>query len=158
MEEILKILEKDAKTTPTRIASMTGKTVSEVEEIIKRAEENKTIFKYKAIINWNKIKDEVLALVEVKLQPQRNVGFDAIAKRISRFPETYSVYVVSGAYDLAVLVKGKTLQEISAFITQKLAPLDSVQSTVTHFLLKRYKEDGEILECERETRRIPLTF
>ena len=97
-----------------------------------------------------------MALVEVRLLPQRDVGFDAIAERIYRFTEARSVYLMSGTYDLAVLVAGKTMQEVASFVTQKLAPLDGVQGTVTHFLLKRYKEDGEILEVEKRPKRVPI--
>ena len=159
MKEILELLEKDARLTAEQIATMIGKPVSEVKEAIKKAEGNRTILKYKAIINWEKIGEgQVMALIEVRVQPQRDVGFDAIAERIYRFPETRSVYLVSGTYDLAVLVTGKTMQEVASFVAQKLAPLESVQGTVTHFLLKRYKEDGEILEGEERARRLPLTL
>jgi DNA-binding Lrp family transcriptional regulator len=96
-------------------------------------------------------------MVEVKVVPQRNVGFDAIAERIYRFPQARSVYLVSGTYDLAVLVVGKTMQEIAAFVTEKLAPLETVQGTATYFLLKKYKEDGEILqEGEGGVKRLPI--
>ena len=159
MEEILKILEDDARIAPEQIATMTGKPVAEVTEAIAQAEGNRTIVKYKAMVNWEKTgREEVRALIEVKIQPQREVGFDAIAERIYRFPEARTVYLVSGAYDLAVLVIGKTMQEVAGFVSQKLATLDSVQGTVTHFLLKRYKEDGEILEGEEKPKRQPLTL
>ena len=157
MKEILKVLESDARTTPEQISTMTGKSVAQVKEAIRKAESDRTILKYKAIINWAKLGDEeVRALIEVKVQPQREVGFDAIAERIYRFPEVRSAYLVSGTYDLAVFVVGKTMQEVAAFVAQKLAPLDSVQSTVTHFLLKRYKDDGVILEGGEGLRRLPV--
>jgi DNA-binding Lrp family transcriptional regulator len=159
MKEILRILEKDARTTAEQIATMTGKPVPEVKQAIKEAEGNRTILKYKAIINWEKLGEEqVMALVEVRVQPQREVGFDAIAERIYRFPQARTVYLVSGTYDLAVLVTGRTMQEVASFVSQRLASLESVQGTVTHFLLKRYKEDGEILEGEAELHRLPLTL
>ena len=157
MNEIFKILEEDARKTPQQIATMTGIPVSKVKETIKQAERDRTILKYKAIVNWDRLGEEqVVALVEVRLVPQRDVGFDAIAERIYRFPEARSVYLMSGTYDLAVLVAGKTMQEVASFVTQKLAPLDGVQGTVTHFLLKRYKEDGEILEVEKRPKRVPI--
>lgn len=157
MNEILRILEEDARKTPQQIATMTGIPLSEVKETIKKAERDRTIIKYKAIVNWEKLGDEqVVSLVEVKLMPQRDVGFDAIAERIYRFPETRSVYLMSGTYDLAVLVAGKTMHEVAGFVSEKLAPLDGVQGTVTHFLLKRYKEDGEILEGEERPKRVPF--
>ena len=159
MKEILKILEQDARTTAEQIATMTGKSIAEVEEKIKQAEGERTIVKYKAIINWEKLGEEqVWALIEVRVQPQRDVGFDAIASRISRFPEARTVYLVSGTYDLLVLISGRTMQEIASFIARKLSSLESVQGTTTHFLLKRYKEDGEILEGEGELRRQPLVL
>jgi DNA-binding Lrp family transcriptional regulator len=159
MREVFEILEKEGRATPEQIATMTGKPLEEVREAIRKAEENRTIVKYKAVINWDKAGDEqVWALIEVSVAPQRGVGFDAIAERIYRFPEARTVYLVSGTYDLAVLVVGKTMQEVAAFVAEKLAPLESVRSTVTHFLLKRYKEDGEILEGEEGMRRLPITL
>ncbi|MBT4511289.1 MAG: Lrp/AsnC family transcriptional regulator [Chloroflexi bacterium] len=159
MEEILRILENDARTTPEQIAAMTGKTIDEVKEAIQQAETSQTIIKYKTVVNWEKMdREEVWALIEVKLQPQREVGFDSVAERIYRFPEVRSAYLVSGAYDLAVLVTGKTMQEVAGFVSRKLSTLDHVQGTVTHFLLKRYKEDGEIFEGEERPKRQPLTL
>ena len=159
-KEVLKALEKDARATPEQIATRTGLSVEEVEKTIAKAEKDHVIVKYKTIVNWERLGEEqVQALIEVKIQPQRNVGFDAIAERIYRFPEVRSVYLVSGTYDLAVLVVGKTMQEAAAFVWQKLAPLESVQGTVTHFLLKRYKEDGEVLDGGGEKgRRQQLTL
>ncbi len=159
MEEILKILEDDARTTPEQIATMTGKSVDEVKTAINEAEGNRVVVKYKTMINWEKMgRDEVWAFIEVRLQPQREVGFDAVAERIYRFPEVRSAYLVSGAYDLAVLVTGKTMQEVAGFVSRKLSTLEMVQGTVTHFLLKRYKEDGEILEGGDKPVRQPMTL
>jgi len=159
MKEIFEILEQNARATPTQIATMVNKSVSEVEKIVKQAEKDGTILKYKAIIDWSKLGNEdIQALIEVRVTPQRDVGFDAIAERIYQFPEVYSAYVVSGTYDLAIVVKGKNMQEISSFVTEKLAPLERVQSTVTHFLLKRYKENGETFRIPKDTnRRLPIT-
>jgi DNA-binding Lrp family transcriptional regulator len=157
MNEIFKILEEDARKTPQQIATMTGIPLSKVKGAIKQAERDRTILKYKAIVNWDRLGEgQVVALVEVRLVPQRDVGFDAIAERIYRFTEARSVYLMSGTYDLAVLVAGKTMQEVASFVTQKLAPLDGVKGTVTHFLLKRYKEDGEVLEIEKRPKRVPI--
>jgi DNA-binding Lrp family transcriptional regulator len=159
MKEIFEILEQNARATPEQIATMVDKPVSEVEKIIKQAEKDGSILKYKAIINWPKLgKEDIQALIEVRVTPQRDVGFDAIAEHIYQFPEVYSAYVVSGTYDLAILVRGKNMQEISSFVTEKLAPLEQVQSTVTHFLLKRYKENGETFHLPKEiNRRLPIT-
>ena len=157
LKKILKILEGDARVTPKQISTMTGAPQSEVDKLIKQAEKERTILKYKTIINWEKVGEEqVSALIEVKIAPQRDVGFDAVAERIYRFPQTRSVYLLSGTYDLLVLVTGKTMHEVADFVSQKLAPIEEVQGTVTHFLLKRYKEDGEILAGKEETKRQPL--
>ena len=159
VRQVLEILAKDARIPPEKIATMTGLPVSEVEAIIKKAESDRAIIRYKTIINWERAgEEEVEALIEVKVAPQRDVGFDSVAERIYRFPEARSVYLVSGTYDLAVIVTGKTMREVAAFVSEKLAPMESVQATVTHFLLKRYKEDGEIFEGHEEVkRRLPVT-
>ena len=159
MKEVLKILEKDARTTPEKIATMTGMSVEKVKKAIGQAEKKKAIVKYKTVINWERAGvEEVWALIEVRVAPQRDVGFDAVAERIYRFPEARSVYLTSGTYDLAVMVAGKSMHEVASFVAEKLAPLESVQGTVTHFLLKKYKEDGEILEGEEGVTRLPVTL
>jgi DNA-binding Lrp family transcriptional regulator len=157
IKEILKILENDARTTTKQISTMTSTPTAEVARLIKKAEEDRTILKYKTIINWEKLGEELVwALIEVKVTPQRDVGFDAVAERIYRFPQAHTVYLVSGTYDLLVIVVGKTMHEVANFVSQKLAPIEGVQGTVTHFMLKRYKEDGEILEGKEEVRRQPV--
>ena len=157
IQEILKILENDARATPEQISTMTGTPSEEVARIIKQAEKDQTILKYKTIINWDKVGEEqVGAFIEVRVTPQRDVGFDAIAERIYRFPQARSVYLLSGTYDLLVLVTGKTMHEVADFVSQKLAPIEGVQGTVTHFMLKRYKEDGEIMEGREGLRRQPV--
>lgn len=157
IKDILKILENDARLTAKQISAMTGTPSAEVDKLIKQAEENNTILKYKTVINWDKVENEqVWALIEVRVTPQRDVGFDSIAERIYRFPQARTVYLVSGTYDLLVLVMGKTMHEVADFVSQKLAPIEGVQGTVTHFLLKRYKEDGEILGGGEEAKRQPV--
>jgi DNA-binding Lrp family transcriptional regulator len=157
LKEILKILENDARITAKQISTMTGIPGDEVAKFIKQAEEDRTILKYKTIINWDKVENErVWALIEVKITPQRDVGFDSIAERIYRFAEARTVYLISGTYDLLVLVMGKTIHEIADFVSQKLAPIEGVQGTITHFMLKRYKEDGEIVEGGEEVKRQPV--
>ncbi len=157
LKEILKILENDARITAKQISTMTGTTADEVAKLIKQAEADRAILKYKTMINWDKVGNEqVWALIEVKVTPQREVGFDAIAERVSRFPEARTVYLLSGTYDLLVLVMGKTMHEVADFVSQKLAPIEGVQGTVTHFMLKRYKEDGEIVEGGEEAKRQPV--
>jgi DNA-binding Lrp family transcriptional regulator len=138
---------------------MTGLSLAQVRKTIEEAEKNRIIVKYKTVINWERLEEErSRALIEVKIQPQKDVGFDAIAERIYRFPEVNSVYLVSGAYDLAVFVVGKSEHEVAKFVSDKLAALESVQGTVTHFFLKPYKEDGVVLEGHEKVRREPLTL
>ena len=137
---------------------MTGHTVKEVESIIALAERDGTIIKYKTLINWDRLgEEEVLALVEVRVTPQRDVGFDGIAQRIARFSEVRSLQLVSGDYDLSVVLVGRSMQEVAGFVAMKLAALEEVRGTTTHFLLKRFKEDGVILDGEDEIKRLPLT-
>ncbi len=157
IKDILKILQSDARTTTKQISAMTGIPGTEVTRLIKQAEKDRTILKYKAIVNWDKVEDEqVWALIEVKLTPEKDVGFDSIAERIYRFPQTRTVYLISGTYDLFVLVVGKTSHEIADFVSQKLSHIEGVQETVTQFVLKRYKEDGEIIDGKEEVKRQPV--
>ena len=154
LSEILRILENDAKITTKQIAAMTGIPTAEVTRLIKQAQKDRIILKYKAVVNWDKVEDErVWALIDVKVTPQKDVGFDAIAERVYRFPQARSVYLASGEYDLSVLVAGKTEHEVADFVSQKLATIEGVQGTATHFILRRYKEDGEILEEVEEVKR-----
>jgi DNA-binding Lrp family transcriptional regulator len=157
LKEILQILEQDARTTTRQISSMTGEPEEEIARTIQKAEQDQVILKYKAIVNWDKLENEhVFALIEVKVAPQRDVGFDSIAERIYRFPQAHTVYLVSGTYDLMVIVTGRTIQEVANFVSQKLAPVEGVQGTITHFMLKKYKEDGEILGAREELKRQPF--
>jgi len=157
IKDILKILENDARTTTKQISTMTGASSAEVAKVIKQAEKDRIILKYKTVINWDKVADEqVWALIEVKITPQKDVGFDSVAEHIYRFIQVRSAYLASGTYDLLIVVVGKTEHEVADFVSQKLAPIEGVQGTVTHFMLKRYKEDGEILEGKEEVRREPV--
>ena len=157
LKEILKILQDNARTTTKQISAMTGTPCTEVTKLIKQAEKDRIILKYKAIINWDNVGNEqVWALIEVKVTPQKDVGFDSIAERIYRFPQTRTVYLISGTYDLFVLAVGKTSHEIADFVSQKLSHIEGVQGTVTQFVLKRYKEDGEIIEEKEEVKRQPV--
>ena len=159
IKEILKILENDARTTPEQISAMTGTPSAEAARIIEQAEKDRIILKYKTLINWDKVEDEqVWALIEVKATPQKDVGFNSIAEHICRFPQARSIYLASGDYDLAILVAGKTEHEVADFVSENLAPIEGVQGTVTHFVLKRYKEDGEILDGGEEVKRQPVVF
>ncbi len=157
IKEILKILENDARTTTKQISTMTSTPGAEVTKLIKQAEKDRIILKYKTVINWEKAGEEqVWALIQVKITPQPDVGFDSMAERIYRFPQARTVYLVSGTYDLLVLVVGKTMHEVADFVSQEIAHIEGVQETITHFLLKRYKEDGEILEGEEGIKRQPV--
>jgi len=154
LKEVLQALEEDARQTPGQIAAMTGATAEEVSRLIKQAEEDGAIIKYRALVDWEKVGDErVWALIEVKVTPQRTVGFDAIAERIYRCEEARTVYLLSGDYELAVLVSARSMHEVADFVTQKLAAIEGVTGTSSHFLLKRYKEDGVILSGKAGTER-----
>lgn len=147
MEEILEILEKNSKYTEEEIAVMTGKTTEEVKAAIKKYEEDKVIVGYTTLINWEKTnKESVVALIEVKVTPQRGEGFDKVAKRIYKFPEVKACYLMSGGFDLTVIVEGKTIKDVALFVAEKLAVQESVLSTSTHFVLKKYKDEGTIFE------------
>lgn len=151
MFEILELLQSNSKLTAEEIAIMTGLEVEEVKGFIEKLEADKTIIKYFTLINWEKAGIErVSALIEVKITPQRDVGFDAVAERIYRFPEVKSVRLMSGTYDLAVFLEGTTMKEVALFVATKLATIEGVMSTATHFVLKTYKQDGFIFE-DRET-------
>ena len=161
MKEILEILEKDARTTPEDIARMLKKNVSSVKKAIKKFEKDGVILKYKTVINRELVRDDsrrVRALIEVKIAPQRGSGFDHIAERIYRFSQVVSCYLLSGTYDLLLVVEGRDIQEVSSFVSEKLSTLDNVRGTVTHFLLKKYKEDGDILKRAERDKRIAISF
>jgi DNA-binding Lrp family transcriptional regulator len=154
IKDILEILQNDAHVTHKQIATMTGLSSAEVSKQVKQAEKDRIILKYKTVINWDRVTDEqVWALIEVKLTPQKDVGFDAVAEDIYRFPQTHSVYLISGTYDLFVLVIAKSNHEVADFVSQKLAHIGGVQGTVTQFVLRKYKEDGEIIEGREDIRR-----
>ena len=157
IKDILQIMEKDARITPRQLSAMTGTPTAEITKQIKQAEKERVILKYKTVINWDKVANEqVWALIEVKLTPQKDVGFDSVAEHIYRFPQTRSVYLVSGTNDLFVLAVGKSNHEVADFVSQKLSHIEGVQATVTQFVLKRYKEDGEIIEGKEEIKRQPV--
>ena len=147
LKDILKILENDARVTDKQIATMTGRSAAEVNEAIGRAEKDRVILKYKTVVNWDKVEsdEQVWALIEVKVKPEPEAGFDSIAERIARYEQVRSLYLASGTYDLLLVVVDKTEHKVADFVSQNLAHIDGVEGTVTHFVLKRYKEDGEIL-------------
>lgn len=161
MDEILEILSNDARKTPLEISKLTGKPLSSVTKAIKQYEKNGTIVKYKTIINQELIVKShsiVRALIEVSITPQKDAGFDNVAERIYSFPEVISCYLVSGTYDLLVIVEGDDLQMVSNFIASKLSSLPNVRSTATHFMLKKYKEDGHVLKIPKGNKRLSISY
>ena len=161
MDEILEILEKDGRTSIEDIAKMLRKKPADVKRAISKYEKEGIILKYKAVINRELIKEnatEVRALIEVNLTPQKDLGFDKIAERIYSFPEVSSCYLVSGTYDLLLIVRGKDLHAVARFVAEKLSPMDHVRGFVTHFLLKKYKEDGVVLKQKEENKRIAISY
>jgi len=156
--QILELLEADSRLRPEQTATMLGLEEADVAARIGELEENKIIVKYHTLINWEKAGDEtVSALIEVKVTPQRGAGFDTVAERIYRFPEVKSLYLMSGAYDIAVMIEGQTLKEVALFVATKLATIEDVQSTATHFVLKKYKMQGVIMEDKEEDRRLVIS-
>ncbi len=157
-KQILAILARDARTSPDKIATMVGKSTEEVEQAIARMEKSGIIRHYKTVIDWEKAgRERVFAFIDVRVTPSRGVGFDDVARRIYNYPEVHSVYLVSGDYDLRVVVEGKTMREVAFFVAERLATLEGVLSTRTNFLLKKYKEDGDIFEEPGEDQRLAVT-
>ena len=146
-EEILKLISKNSHLTPQQIAEETGYNVEEIKTAIKEMEDEHIICGYNTLINWEKTGREVVtALIEVKVTPQRGNGFDKIAERIYSFDEVKAVYLMSGGFDLTVILEEKSLKEIAFFVSDKLSPIDAVIGTSTHFVLKSYKDHGIIME------------
>ena len=143
MDKLLKILEDNANLTPEQLAVMCKKEVGDIKKFIEQNEKDGVILGYKTMIDWDKTDREyVTALIEVKITPQRDRGFDRVAEVIYNYPEVQSLYLMSGAYDLCVLIEGKTMREVAYFVAQKLATIDDVISTATHFVLRKYKDKG----------------
>lgn len=157
--EILQIIEDQARISIPTLAKMVDLPEAKVEEILKELEENKVILGYNAVIDWSKVygQEKVTAVIDVKVTPKRGVGFDEVAERIYRFPEVKALYLMSGAYDLSVVIEGKTMSEVANFVANKLSTIDSVISTTTHFQLKTYKHDGVVFDDGEEDRRIVVT-
>ncbi|WP_334073822.1 MULTISPECIES: Lrp/AsnC family transcriptional regulator [Paenibacillus] len=156
--KVLDLLKEDARRDPKLLATLLGVTSEEVAAAIAELEEDHVIVKYATVINSSKLDDEkVTALIEVQITPERGRGFEAIAERVYLFPQVKSVYLMSGAYDLLVEVEGRNLKEVASFVSDKLSPLESVLSTKTHFILKKYKQDGIIFEDPEEDRRLMIS-
>lgn len=161
MDEILEILEKDARSTPEEIARLLNRKPADVKKAIAKFEKDGVIAGYRAVINGALVRDQehaVSALIEVKVTPQKDVGFDRVAERIYSFPEVHTCYLLSGTYDLLLVVRGRDLHAIARFVAEKLAPLEHVKGTSTHFMLKMYKEDGVVLKRPDEDERITISY
>jgi DNA-binding Lrp family transcriptional regulator len=159
MREIIDILQADGRATPERIATMTGLDTDSVRDQIATWEQEKIIRRYKAVVDLDRMREitgiEVItALIDVSVSPERGVGFDDVAARISQFPEVRSVYLVSGAQDLRCVVTGRSMHDVADFVAQKLATINRVTATATHFVLKTYKDDGELLIGSTEDHRL----
>ena len=157
-EELLSLIEKNSKMSLKELAVLLGADELEIANEMEALEKEGVICGYHTLIDWDKTKSEkVTALIEVRVTPKRGQGFDKIAERIYKYPEVRSVYLISGGFDLLVTLEGKSLKEISAFVSDKLSTLDSVLSTATHFILKKYKDHGTILDKKHEDEREVIT-
>ncbi|MGP1589356.1 Lrp/AsnC family transcriptional regulator [Oribacterium sp. oral taxon 102] len=157
-EKILTIIEKNAKLSVRDIAAILGEDEEKVAAELAAMEEEHIICGYHTLINWDRTDDErVDALIEVKVTPQRGMGFDSIAERIYQYDEVDALYLMSGGYDFTVMIKGKTMKEVANFVSMKLSPMDSVLSTATHFVLKRYKDHGTSIEKPRQDERMKVS-
>lgn len=158
-EKILRAIAKDSRIDTDELAIRLGCTKEELITAIAEMEADKVICGYPTLIDWDKVSDEkVTALIELKVTPQRGQGFDKIAERIYKFDEVESVYLMSGGYDLTVIIRGKSMKEVSRFVFEKLAPMESIQSTATHFVLKKYKDQGLVMQFESDDERIQMNF
>ncbi|WP_223701520.1 Lrp/AsnC family transcriptional regulator [Sutcliffiella deserti] len=157
--DMLQIIEDNGRIAEEVLAKMVNLTVEETAETLRKLETEKIIVEYGAIIDWRKVDnfEGVTAMIDVKVTPKRDVGFDEIAKNIYRFSEVKSVYLMSGAYDLSVVVEGRSLTQVANFVSERLATLDSVISTTTHFIMKKYKHDGTIFDQGEDDRRIVVS-
>ena len=151
MEQLLRLIEADCTLTHKQLAAMVGTSEEKVDAEVKRLEDDGTIVGYKAVVDWDKTgREAVTALIEVKVEPQLGDGFDRVAERIYQYEEVESCYLMSGDFDMTVIISGRTLREVANFVTQKLSTIDAVQSTATHFILKKYKENHLIFNKEKE--------
>lgn len=155
---ILDVLTADARTPVSQIAVMLGKTEAETADAIARLERQRVILKYPALINWEKVDvEQVEAMIEVRVTPQRGEGFEAIAEQIYRFDEVSSVYLMSGGYDLLVNMKARTMRQLALFVAEKLSTIEHVISTATHFVLRKYKDQGVVMDESDEDHRLKVT-
>ena len=157
MTDLLKILENDARLSPETIALMLDKEVGDIKKMIDEYEREGVILGYRTEIDWDKTDREyVSAIIELKVAPQRDRGFDRIAEKIYNYPEVQSVHLMSGGYDLMLMIEGRTMKEVAYFVAYKLAPIEDVVSTATHFVLKKYKDKGVIYKAPEKDERESL--
>lgn len=157
-QQILEILNNDCRVPLEQIATMIGRDMTEVAQHIDELEKEQVILSYRPVINWDKAeRQRVEAMIEVKVTPQRDFGFDAVAKRIYRFNEVKSLFLMSGGYDLLILVEAPTLKELAQFVSERLSPLETVTGTATSFVLKRYKQDGVVFDDGGEDARLVIS-
>lgn len=157
-EKILGIIEKNAKLSVSDLAAILGEDADRVAAELSELEKEHIICGYHTLINWDKTNDErVDALIEVKVTPQRGMGFDSIAERIYQYDEVDALYLMSGGYDFTVMIKGRTMKEVAGFVASKLSPMESVLSTATHFVLKRYKDHGTSIVKPRQDERMKVS-
>lgn len=155
---ILNILTEDARTPISQIAVMLGEDEAKIADTIARLERQRIILKYPALVNWERVDvDQVEAMIEVRVTPQRGEGFEAIAEQIYRFEEVSSVYLMSGGYDLLVNMKARTMRQLALFVAEKLSTIEHVISTATHFVLKKYKDQGVLMDESTEDLRLKVT-
>lgn len=159
MNQILQILERNSHISPAQIAVMLGRDVDEVKKEIAQLEEDGVIVGYKTLVNWDKTESErVTAFIELRVTPQRGEGFDKIAERIYQYDQVKTVWLMSGSFDIGLICEGKTMKDVALFVAEKLAPMPSVVSTGTHFVLKTYKDSGVIYDKPAKDERSVITL
>lgn len=157
--ELLRILEDNSRLSPDEIATMTNLTATEVKDRIHALESAQVIKKYITVINWERAGNgEVSAIIELKVSPERDYGYDRIAERLSRFKQVRSLRLITGTYDLQILVTGKNMQEVSRFVSEHVAPMDRIRETATHIIMKSYKENGNTLFEQQEAEHLPYSL
>jgi len=157
--EILHIVEENGRLSAEELATMTSVSAHDVEARLRALEEARVIRKYTAVINWEKAGNgEVSAIIDLKVSPERDFGYDRIAERLSRFNQVKSLRLITGTYDLQLMVTGRTMQEVSRFVSEHIAPTDRIRETATHIIMKSYKENGNILFDQPEAERLPYSF
>lgn len=158
MDPLLKLLHENAALKPAQLSKMLNVSEADVAKKIKAYEDDKVILGYRAVLNEEKTGDEIVrAVIEVKITPERGGGFDRLAERIAKYSEVHSCYLMSGGYDLLVIIEGRNLREVATFVSEKLATVQGVISTATHFMLKTYKEQGVLMSGERNEERLAVS-